>query len=231
MISNLTLATEGTRSFDAYYARPSSAGTSAAVMVLSEMFGLNDPIRDVADSYARHGYAALVPNLFWRSEITRALAYEGPDREIAWARLKGLDLDAAAEDIRTALRWMRSRPSSTGKVVAVGFCGGGRLAFLAATRTDIDGAVSLYGLGIAHHLHELVHQRCPLQIHYGLQDQHIPQAEIDTVAKAVHGRPSVELFVYPDAGHSFCNSARPTYDAEAAALAGTRIEELLQQIR
>ena len=126
--------------------------------------------------------------------------------------------------------WLRAQPFSNGKVAAIGFCGGGRFAFLAAVRCGVDAAASLYGLGISQHLGEIGNARGPLQLHYGLKDQHIPRQEIDAVAAGVRGRPNVEVFLYPEAGHSFANPVRPTYDAAAAKLAGERIEAMLQSI-
>ena len=184
------------------------------------MFGLNEPIRAVADHYAGLGYAALVPNLFWRSQIPEALSYDDDQHPIAWDRLKALDLDVVCADMRVAAGWLRAQPFSAGKVAAIGFCGGGRFAFLAAVRCGVDAAASLYGLGISQHLGEIGNAKGPLQLHYGLQDQHIPRQEIDAVADGVRGRPSVELFLYPQAGHSFANPVRPTYDAAATQARG-----------
>ena len=153
------------------------------------MFGLNEPIRAVAEHYAARGHAALVPNLFWRSDIPGAISYDEPQHAIAWARLKALDLDVVAADMRTATDWLRAQPFSNGKVAAIGFCGGGRFAFIAATRCGVDAAVSLYGLGISQHLAEAGNARCPVQLHYGLKDQHIPREEIDAVSAGVRGQP------------------------------------------
>jgi carboxymethylenebutenolidase len=228
--STETLATERGRTFEAYLARPAS-GQGPGVMVLTEMFGVNGPMREVAESYARRGFAALVPNLFWRSEHTGGLAYEGPDREIAWARLAAFDTDAAADDMRAAVTWLRKQAFCTGKVAALGFCGGGRMAFLAAARAGVDAAVSLYALGISKHVDEFRAVRCPVQLHYGLQDPHVPQQEIDTVADAARGHPSIELHFYPDAGHSFANPVRPTYDAAAGQLAASRIDRLFETMQ
>jgi carboxymethylenebutenolidase len=132
--------------------------------------------------------------------------------------------------MRTAIDWLRAQPFSTGKVAAVGYCGGGRFAFLAATRCAVDAAVALYGLGISEHLRELPRAHCPLQLHYGLKDQHIPRQEIDAVSNGVQGHPSVEVFIYPEAGHSFANPQRPTYDAAAAKLAAARIATMLERM-
>ncbi len=207
--STMTLARNGARSFEAYLARPSEA-RRPAILLLSDMFGLNGPIRAVADHYANQGHAALVPNLFWCSEIPGAISYDDPQHATAWARLKALDLDVVSADMRAAADWLRAQPFANGKVAAIGFCGGGRFAFLAAVRCGVDAAASLYGLGISQHLGEIGNARGPLQLHYGLKDQHIPRQEIDAVAAAARGRPNVEVFLYAEAGHSFANPVRST---------------------
>src|SRR3954447_2589192 len=134
-ISTVTIASEGQRRFEGYLSQPARQPESEkrpAILVLSDMFGLNDPIRAVADHYASRGHAALVPNLFWRSEIPGAISYDDPQHAKAWARLKALDLDVVSADMRAATNWLRAQPLGNGKVAAIGFCGGGRVAFLAA---------------------------------------------------------------------------------------------------
>lgn len=233
--STLSLPAEGPRAFDAYLAQPSE-GKRHSVILVHDMFGLNPPIRDIAGQFARRGRAALVPNMFWRSAIPQALSYDDAEHPAAWERLKALDLDAACRDIATAVRWLRAQPFSAGKVAVVGFCGGGRIAFLAAARTDVDAAAALYGLHISKHLDELGNIKCPMQIHYGLCDQHIPKEEIDAVSRGIaahrlaHGGPPVEVLLYPEAGHSFFNHMRPTFDPAAKALAAERIEKLLASL-
>jgi carboxymethylenebutenolidase len=231
--SSVTITSDGPRRFEAYLARPSAESESdkrPTILVLSDMFGLNEPIRAVADHYANRGHATLVPNLFWRSEIPGAISYDDPQHAKAWARLKALDLDAVSADMRAATDWLRAQPFGNGKVAAIGFCGGGRFAFLAAVRCGVDAAASLYGLGILQHVGEIENARCPVQLHYGLQDQHIPREEIDSVSAGVHGRRNVQVLLYPDAGHSFANPVRPTYDPAAAKLADERIAAMLKAI-
>jgi len=101
------------------------------------------------------------------------------------------------------------------------------MAFVAAARTSVDAAVSFYGMGIAKHAAEFGRVTCPVQLHYGLQDPHIPRPEIDAVVRAAERRPNIETFLYPDAGHSFFNPIRPGYHAAAAKLAGERLEALI----
>ena len=181
----IALAREGGREFDAYLARP--AGKAPAIVLFTEMFGLARHNREMADDYARRGFVALVPNLYWRSEYSGELGYDEPDRSAAWARLKAFDVDAAGRDIVTAVNWLRTQPWSNGKVFALGFCAGGRMAFVAAARAKVDAAVSFYGMGIAHHAAEFGNVACPVHLHYGMKDPHIPLAEVDEVKQAAQG--------------------------------------------
>lgn len=222
----LELRADGALRLDAHLAAPAT-GRSTGIVIASEMFGLNQPMRDVAARYAALGHAVLVPNLFWRSTPNRVLAYEGPDRQIAFDRLAAINSLAAAADLGLAADWLRASGRCNGRVIVLGFCMGGRLAFLAAAHARIDGAISLYGLGISKHLEDVSRVRCPVQLHYGLKDEHVPRPEIDTVAAGVQGHPKIAVHLYPEAGHSFFNPVRPTYDAAAAGLAAQRIAGLL----
>jgi carboxymethylenebutenolidase len=224
----IALAQDGDRTFDAYLARPEH-GNAPSIMIFTEMFGIGQHNRDMAEDYARRGFNALIPNLFWRAAHPGELAFDGPDRDAAWARLAALDVDAAGGDIGTAVRWLRAQPFSNGKVFALGFCAGGRMAFVAAARAGVDAAVSFYGMGIAKHDAEFGRVNCPVQLHYGLKDPHIPRPEIDAVTHAAAQRPHIEIFLYPDAGHSFFNPIRPGYHAVSAKLAGERLDALIER--
>jgi carboxymethylenebutenolidase len=225
----IALAHDGSRTFDACLARPEH-GKAPSIMIFTEMFGIGQHNRDMAEDYARRGFNALIPNLFWRSDYPGELAFEGPDRDAAWARLAALDVDAAGRDIGTAVQWLRAQPFSNNKVFALGFCAGGRMAFVAAARAGVDAAVSFYGMGIAKHDAEFAHVNCPVQLHYGLQDPHIPRPEIDAVTGAAAQRPHIEIFLYAEAGHSFFNPIRPGYHAASAKLAGKRLDALIERI-
>jgi carboxymethylenebutenolidase len=233
--ATLSLAKEGGREFNAYLVYPSKGKRSGIVMI-HDMFGLNPSIRYIAGEFARRGHAVLVPNMFWRSARPEALEYDDVEHPVAWERLKALNLDTACDDIATAARWLRKQAFSTGKVAVIGFCGGGRMAFLAAARTDVDAAIALYGLHISEHLGELPKVKCPMQIHYGMRDQHIPREEIETVSDGIdahreaNGGPPIEVLTYQRAGHSFFNHVRPTFDRAAKALAQERIEALLASL-
>lgn len=239
--------------FDALKALPVASATRApetrapetrrpGILILPEMFGLNAPMQALADGWAARGYPALVPNVFWRSATPRGLSYDGADRELAWQRLHALDVDQAVRDLRIAVAALHAMPGCNGKVLAIGFCAGGLLAYLAAARcgrveeqgvdtAGVDAAVAFYALGIARYLPDMAAIRCPLQLHYGLRDQHVPASEVAAVAQAMQraapDNARLELHRY-DAGHSFFNNVRPGYDAAAAGLAAERLDVLLE---
>ena len=104
------------------------------------------------------------------------------------------------------------------------------MAFVAAARANVDAAVSFYGMGIAKHDAEFARVNCPVQLHYGLKDPHIPRPEIDAVTHAAAQRPNIEIFLYAEAGHSFFNPIRPGYHAASAKLAGERLDALIGRI-
>jgi carboxymethylenebutenolidase len=225
----IALTRDGSRTYDAYLARP-ELRQAPSIMIFTEMFGIGQHNRDMAEDYARRGFNALIPNLFWRSAFPGELAFEGPDRDAAWARLAALDVDAAGGDIGTAVQWLRAQPFSNDKVFALGFCAGGRMAFVAAARAGVDAAVSFYGMGIAKHDAEFAQVNCPVQLHYGLKDPHIPRPEIDAVTRAARRRPNIDIFLYAEAGHSFFNPIRPGFHAASAELAGERLDALVERI-
>jgi carboxymethylenebutenolidase len=103
------------------------------------------------------------------------------------------------------------------------------MAFVAAARANVDAAVSFYGMGIGKHQNEFGGVTCPVHLHYGLKDIHIPQPEVDAVIKAAKPRPNIEIFCYPEAGHSFFNPIRPGYHAASAKAAGERLEALIER--
>lgn len=236
--------------FDALKALPVASATRApetrrpGILILPEMFGLNAPMQALADGWAARGHPALVPNVFWRSATPRGLGYDGADRDLAWQRLHALDVDQAVRDLRIAVAALRAMPGCNGKVLAIGFCAGGLLAYLAAARcgraeehgvdtAGVDAAVAFYALGIARYLPDMAAIRCPLQLHYGLRDQHVPASEVAAVSQAMQraapDNARLELHRY-DAGHSFFNNVRPGYDAAAAGLAAERLDALLEKL-
>jgi len=208
------IASDGARRFDGHFARP-AAGTGPGLLIFSEMWGVAPKKREMADDYARRGWCALAPNMFWRSEFIGLVPFDQAD--LAWKRLQAFDWERTVDDARAAAQWLRASPQCNGKVAAIGFCMGGRIAFLAASRAGADAAIGLYALGIAKHLDEVRDMAVPLQLHYGLNDEHIPKSEIDAVAAAAAGNRQIEIQLYPGAGHGFFNRTHSPADEKETA--------------
>jgi carboxymethylenebutenolidase len=230
MGSNVILAEENGRKFDGYLARPPKgtepAGKTAGLVILHDMFGINPVFRELADAYAAKGLTVLIPNLFWRDEVPGPLSYDGGHKE-AWSRVHAFDFERAGADVGRAADWLRTSESLDGNVAVWGFCFSGPVAILAAARGGFSAAISFYGLGINRWPQALAALPCPAQLHYGLKDEHIPRTEIDAVRAAAQGNPRIEIFLYENAGHSFFNKIRPTYDAAASRMAAGKVERAL----
>ncbi|AQH00041.1 carboxymethylenebutenolidase [Burkholderia sp. KK1] len=208
-------------SFQGYLALPKT-GSGPAVIILQEIFGVNSHIRSVADQYAADGYVALAPDVFWRTQPRVELGYEGADRQKAMELLQKTDANTAVVDVGAAAKALRALPEVTGKVAAIGYCFGGRLAYLAAAQGSVDLAVAYYGGGIQNSLDQAEQVKVPMQFHYGELDAHIPAEAVDAVRQKFAGRQDSALHVYPAADHGFNCGDRASYNAKASALAHGR---------
>jgi carboxymethylenebutenolidase len=206
--------------FDAYLARPAAA-RAPAVVVIQEIFGVNAVMRAIADDYATQGYLAICPDLFWRIEPGIDITDQS---EAEWKRafelFNAFDVDAGVKDIAAAIAHVR--PLSAGKVGAVGFCLGGLLAYLTATRTDVDAAVGYYGVGIESRLAEADKLADPLLLHIAEEDQFVPKEAQALIVAALKNHPHVQLFTYPGRDHAFARQGGEHFDAADAGLANTR---------
>lgn len=211
---------------DAYLARP-EGGRGPGVLILQEIFGVNRHIRAVCDRYAEEGYIALAPDLFARAEAGLQLGYGEADRNRGIELARRLDLALALADIAAALKSLRALAGASGKAGVVGFCFGGRLAFLTAARTDVDAAIAYYGGGIENHVDEAAAIQCPIMMHWGANDAAIPATARETVRAALAGHDRAEFYVYADAGHGFNCDLRPSHDRFSASLAHSRTLGLL----
>jgi carboxymethylenebutenolidase len=206
--------------FGAYLAKP-AAPRAPAVVVIQEIFGVNAVMRDLTDDFAAQGYLAICPDLFWRIEPGIDITDHS---EAEWKRafelFNAFDVDAGVKDIAAAVAYVR--PLSAGKVGAVGFCLGGLLAFLTATRTDVDAAVGYYGVGIESRLAEADRLADPLLLHIAEEDQFVPKEAQAMIFAALKNHPQVQLFSYPGRDHAFARKGGEHYDAGDAARANTR---------
>lgn len=205
---------------DAYVARPTGTPI-AALIVIQEAFGVNGHIRWVTDGFANDGFLAVAPALFDRVERGVEVGYEGADRERGIAIARQLNPDNAIKDIAAAVEFAKNE---TGKQCGViGYCLGGTFAWLSATRLDVAAAVGYYGGYIGRYAPEM--PRCPVMLHFGKLDKHIPKEEVDKV-QAAH--PEVQIFWY-DADHGFDCNDRASYNPVAAKLARERSLEFLKK--
>ncbi len=210
---------------DAYLSLP-PAGSGPGLVLLQEIFGLNEHIRAVADQYALDGFVVLAPDLFWRQERRVELAYAGEDRNRAIALLAAASHEGLGLDSLTALAALRARPEVKGRVAVLGYCLGGRLAYLTAAYGEPDAAVAYYGGGIHGQLGVARNIKCPMQFHYGARDKGIPPEAIESVREAMAGK-NAEVFVYENADHGFNCWAREAYHPPSAALAHARTLDFL----
>lgn len=215
-------------SFAAYVADP--AGTpKAAILVIQEIFGVNAGIRAKCDGLARDGYLAIAPDLFWRIEPRIELDPDVPEQlEKAFGLFGKFDVDAAIRDIEATIRHVRKLVDG-GKVGAVGFCMGGLLAYLTATRTDIDASVGYYGVSIDQRLGESHAIARPLMLHFAQKDHFVPQDAIDTIRAGLASNAHVTIHEYPDVDHGFAAEMGARRVEAAARLADGRTADFFKQ--
>jgi len=221
MGERISITTAG-GAFSAYLARPAAA-MAPAVVVIQEIFGVSKVMRDITDGLAAQGFLAVCPDLFWRIEPGVDITDQS---EAEWKKAfelyNAFDVDAGVEDIEATIAMVRGEPGCSGKVGAVGFCLGGLLAFLTATRTDVDAAVGYYGVGIESRLAEADKLAEPLMLHVAEEDQFVPKPAQAMIAAALKNHPQVELYTYPGRDHAFARVGGEHYDAIDAAKAGGR---------
>lgn len=220
MGQDVTLTAEDGFTLSAYRANPSGAPRGGLV-VIQEIFGVNHHIRGLTDRFAADGYVALAPAVFDRVEPGLSIGYTQADIERGRAIRGKAGWDAMVMDVRAAVAALKKEGL---KVGTVGYCLGGSLAWLAATRIDgLAGAIAYYGGAVAEFAHE--QPRCPVLIHWGETDASIPREHREKV-KTAH--PGVPQHVYP-AGHGFSCDERGSYHEPSATLARERTIAFLRQ--
>ena len=221
MGQEITLTAADGGRFAAYLALPARL-PAPALVVLPEVFNSNPHIRSVADGYAADGFIALSPDVFWRQEAANYLPYTDEGRAKARALWARLDTDQFARDLGDMVAALRTRPDCTGKVGVMGFCLGGKFAYLASTRLPIQAATSYYGVQIDQHLDEAGRRTCPLLMHFAETDPHVPPATVAAIEARLGGLKNVEIHHYPGTEHGFNRQGYPPYQEAAARLARER---------
>ncbi len=217
MGQTITLTAADGHSFSAYQA--GFADSPRALVVVQEIFGVNHHIRAVVDGFAGAGYLVIAPALFDRAERDVELGYTPDDAKRGTALRGAIAPDGTLADLVASADAL-GRPT----VGIIGYCWGGALAWAASTQTSrFAAAVGWYGGGIA--ATRDARPNAPVQLHFGADDDHIPQSDVEAIRAA---QPGIEVFVYEGAGHGFGCSERPSYNARATALAQERSLAFLQ---
>lgn len=215
-------ASDGSGSFSAYVAEPEGT-PRAAIVVIQEIFGVNPGIRRKCDDWATKGYLTLAPDLFWRLEPRIELDPDVPEQfQQALGWMNKFDQTKGIEDIEATIKAARAKLGGSGKVGAVGYCLGGRLAFMAATRTDSNATVGYYGVGIDNLLGEKHAIANPVLLHIAGADHFVTADVRAKMHEGLDDHPKVTLFDYPGEDHGFAAEMGKRRSEAAAKLADAR---------
>ncbi|WP_223432240.1 dienelactone hydrolase family protein [Pseudomonas sp. GL-B-26] len=202
--------------FGAYLAIPHTR-KGPGIVLIQEIFGVNEHIRSVAEQYAADGYLVIAPDLFWRSGARIELGYD----ETGWKRavelMNATDVGKAQTDIELAIDALKAQPGLDGGIASIGYCFGGLLSYHTAANGLVDVAIAYYGGGIQNQLDRADEIEVPLLMHFGEQDSHIPLEAVEKIAERFENNDNVEIVVYPEAEHGFNCSHRDSYNQRAAA--------------
>lgn len=224
MSTNTEIPTlEGDAQIPAYVARP--AGTPrGAIIVQQEIFGVDDGIRKKADEWAAKGYLAVAPDSFWREKPGIELSpYVEEEMQAAFGHMMAYDFDLGIRDLEAVIHWIR-REQGVAKVGLVGFCMGGRIAYMVAARTDIDASVGYYGVMIDQMLNEKHAIARPLLLHIPTADHFVDAATQKAMHDGLDDHPRVTLYDYEGLDHGFAAEIGARRDEAGAELADSRTE-------
>jgi carboxymethylenebutenolidase len=227
-VASITIkANDGSGEFSAYVVEP-KAKPAGVVVLIQEIFGVNQAMRDTAAWVADMGFIAVCPDLFWRIEPGIDLT-DKTDAE--WKRafelFQAFDQAKGVEDLKATVAACRTLPGSNGKVATMGYCLGGRLAFMMAEQSDADVNISYYGVGLDELLGDLGKVGKPLVVHIADKDEYFPAEGRAKVVAASKGSPHIACHVYPNADHAFARMNGIHWDGRSAAIANGRSAEAL----
>jgi len=227
--TEITIKAHDGGTFAGYLTRPKS-GSGPGIVVIQEIFGVNQVMREICHDLSAQGYVTLCSDLFWRQQpgiqITDKTQAEWDQ---AFKLFGGFDLDKGLADLTSALSCLRSLPATTGKVGAVGYCLGGRLAYLMAARTDVDAAVGYYGVMLQDHLDEAKKIDKPLLLHIASEDKFVPKDAQQKIIAGIKGSPNIVFHEYAGQDHAFARVGGEHWNEQAAELANKRTAEFFQK--
>ena len=211
-----------------YLALPAKT-PAPAILVIQEIFGVNQVMRDLCDAYAAQGYVAACPDLFWRIEPGIDITDKSKaEWDKAFALFGAFDVDKGVADLKVALAHLRGLKEVQGKVGTVGYCLGGKLAFLMATRSDADASVAFYGVQLDQFLGEARAITQPTLLHIAARDQFVPPEAQEKIKDGLEDNPHVTIHVYAGQDHAFARVGGDHYDKGAADLANKRTADFFR---
>jgi carboxymethylenebutenolidase len=227
MATTTIKATDGTGSFSALIVEP-KAKPAGAVVLIQEIFGVNDAMRATAAQVADLGFIAVCPDLFWRIKpgIDITDKSEGEWKQ-ALGYLQAFDQAKGIEDLKATLAAARGLPGCNGRAGTMGYCLGGRLAVKMAIESDADVNVSYYGIGLDDSIGAFGSIRAPLLMHIAGEDSFFPAEGRAKVLAAASTLPHVKAYNYAGADHAFARVGGTHWSGIAAAIANGRSAEAL----
>lgn len=221
-MTEITIPSRDGGSFMAYLAMPEKT-PAPAIVVIQEIFGVNAEMRAKCNDLAQQGFMAICPDIFWRMEPGVQLTDKtDAEWQKAFDFYKRFNVERGIEDLRATAHVVRGHAQSTGKVGCVGYCLGGKLAYLMAARANIDCSVSYYGVEIDSFLSEAQNIRSPLMLHIAEKDKFVSPEAQQKIKDGLKNNPLVTIHSYPGADHAFARGQGQNYDADAAQRAGQR---------
>jgi len=215
-------------SMPAYLATPEDHPRAGGVVLIHEIFGLNKSMRATADRFAEAGFLTICPNLTWRQGNAEELE-PGTEQALEEGRRRMVELtdDQMLDDIKAAVLHLREMEECNGRVATVGYCMGGRLAWLMGCRGDTQANVAYYGTRIERHLGECVRLSRPFMMHIGEKDPFIPAETRERIKERLCPVAGMSFHTYPDVGHGFARPGATGAEAQAAELANRRTVDFL----
>jgi carboxymethylenebutenolidase len=227
MASIKITAADNSGAFDCYLLEPKTK-PAGAVVVIQEIFGVNQSMRDTCAEIADMGFFALAPDLFWRQEPNVDITDKSKaEWDKAFALMNSFDQAKGIEDLKATVSVARGLDGCNGHVGTMGYCLGGRLAFMMATQSDADVNVSYYGVGLDGLLGDLDKVRAPLVVHVADKDGFFPPEGRAKLVEATKGHAHVHTYVYPNADHAFARVGGTHWDGRSAVIANGRSAEAL----
>jgi carboxymethylenebutenolidase len=228
-MTDVTIRAADGGSFSAYLATPKS-GKGPGIVLIQEIFGVNKVMRDLADGFAAQGYTVMCPDLFWRQEPGIQITDKTQEEwNKAFSLYQGFNVEKGVDDLKATLAALRKHPACMGKVGSVGYCLGGKLAYLMATRTDADANVGYYGVGIQDSLNEAKSIKKALLLHVAAKDQFVPPDAQAKVKEALKGNSLVSIHTYNEQDHAFARVGGQHYDKAAADQANARTADFFKK--